>query len=340
MAFTQQQINDALVAELAARPGTTYEQMLAHATSTYGLTPGQVTEAYNAMSRAGNTVLVNTGEDGGPGTLHVDPGTVVDTTWWPDTPVYDPSRPPGSTNTSTGNNTNINTRVNTATTDLPLPAQLQRMNVDFGDGTAAVNPNWQNRVTVGAAGDDMIGVGDADYNSALIRNLRSASAQERSNNPGVSMIPNGAAGSSGPGAFTGSGGYAMNDIISALRSELAARPGSSYDALYNMANSAYGVNRNAFNDAYRALGLSVPASGGNALSPDRFSLDRATQKEIDDYNAYSAYRTGVLRSGSNANILSFADWLEQRDNPDADLPGLLDDVANVAKAGLGLSDGP
>jgi len=193
MAFTQQQINDALIAELAARPGTTYDQMLAHATSTYDLTPAQVTEAYNAMSRAGNTVLVDTGEDGGPGTLHVDPGTVVDTTWWPDTPVYDPSRPPGSTNTSTGNNTNINTRVNTATTDLPLPAQLQRMNVDFGDGTAAVNPNWQNRVTVGAAGSDMLGAGAANYNSELIKNLRIASAAPRSNNPGVSMIPNGAA---------------------------------------------------------------------------------------------------------------------------------------------------
>lgn len=341
MAYTQEQINNALVAELGARPGTTYEQMLAHATSTYGLTPAQVTEAYNAMSRADNTVLVDTGGDGGPGTLHVDPGTVVDTTWWPDTPVYDPSVPTGTPPAPPPPpRPPVAPPPRPSMPPPPSVGQLHRMNVNFGDGTAAVNPSWQNRVTVGAAGSDMVGAGDNFYASPLIQALRSDSAGKRSNNAGVALIPNGVDGAIGFASYTGSGNYPMNDIVSALRSEIGARPGSSYDALYNMANSAYGVNRDAFNNAYTALGLTVPSSGQNAFNPALLGQSSASQQQVDDYNDYRAYRTSALRNQGDINVLGFRDWLAQRNNPDADLPGLLDDVANVAKAGLGFSDSP
>lgn len=198
MAYTQDQINAALVAELEARPGTTYNDMMAHAMSTYGLSPSQVDAAYNAMSSGGNTVLQNTGAPLAPGALHVEPGTVFNDRWWPTGPVADPSAPPGTVR---------------PTTQVPPPppllngggssgaggvGQIPRQDavLNAGNGPSTL-PNWQARQTVGSAGSSMLGAGNADYGSELIKNLRIASAQPRSNNPGVAMIPNGAA---APGA--------------------------------------------------------------------------------------------------------------------------------------------
>ena len=47
--FTQDQINAALQAELAARPGTTYADLTRYAQQQYGLTPQEVISAYDAM---------------------------------------------------------------------------------------------------------------------------------------------------------------------------------------------------------------------------------------------------------------------------------------------------
>lgn len=49
MAYTQEQINAALAEELALRPGTSYEDMLAYATDAYGLSPDQVQNAFMAL---------------------------------------------------------------------------------------------------------------------------------------------------------------------------------------------------------------------------------------------------------------------------------------------------
>jgi len=52
---TQAEINAALAAELAARPGTSREALSAYAQSTYGLTPDQINAAYDALGSTGAT---------------------------------------------------------------------------------------------------------------------------------------------------------------------------------------------------------------------------------------------------------------------------------------------
>jgi len=56
MAYTQAEINAALVAELAARPNVPRESLTAYAQSTYGLTPAQINAAYDALN-ASSTVV-------------------------------------------------------------------------------------------------------------------------------------------------------------------------------------------------------------------------------------------------------------------------------------------
>ena len=53
---TQAEINAALAAELAARPGTSREALTAYAQSTYGLTPDQINAAYSALGSGSTTV--------------------------------------------------------------------------------------------------------------------------------------------------------------------------------------------------------------------------------------------------------------------------------------------
>jgi hypothetical protein len=52
---TQAEINAALAAELAARPGTSREALSAYAASTYGLTPAQINAAYASLGSTGGT---------------------------------------------------------------------------------------------------------------------------------------------------------------------------------------------------------------------------------------------------------------------------------------------
>jgi hypothetical protein len=54
---TQAEINAALAAELAARPGTSREALSAYAQSTYGLTPDQINAAYASLGSTGGTTV-------------------------------------------------------------------------------------------------------------------------------------------------------------------------------------------------------------------------------------------------------------------------------------------
>jgi hypothetical protein len=51
MAYTQEQINAALVAELAARPNTPQADLAAYAKATYGLSDAQIANAYSALNQ-------------------------------------------------------------------------------------------------------------------------------------------------------------------------------------------------------------------------------------------------------------------------------------------------
>ena len=62
MAYTQEQINAALVAELAARPNTPQADLAAYAKATYGLTDAQIANAYSALNQSAvnNNTTVDT----------------------------------------------------------------------------------------------------------------------------------------------------------------------------------------------------------------------------------------------------------------------------------------
>lgn len=115
----------------------------------------------------------------------------------------------------------------------------------------ALSPQWQNRVTVGAAGNEMTGPGNAQYESSLIEALRSSNPQRFSNNAGVAMTPN--------------------------------------------APNAPGVTD---------LDLSIYE--GAAFNPQPFELTPATKEQMENWNAYDAYRTGTLGGKS---LMSFEQWL-------------------------------
>lgn len=94
--------------------------------------------------------------------------------------------------------------------------QLKARTPAVGGGMPASRGYNMSRQTVGAAGNDMLGVGNADYQSELIKGLRGSSNERRSSNPGVSMIsmvPTGGSGGAGmPGG--GSSGGVFNPGIS------------------------------------------------------------------------------------------------------------------------------
>lgn len=249
MKYTQEQINRALAQELAARPGSSYDDILRHATSTYGVSPDQVEQAYfnyqrgqgmndadfNQWANANNWTeqdvfdARDTWLDSSEGQNWLnqmeDPlqREWANTFWVGDVPAAQKALNERKLGVNElVNNFGVSPNELNAVADrysvVPygsLPTQLAPTNptqqqLDAGiaprqldatqlpvkaGGAAAPagNPNWQERRTVGAAGNSMLGAGNADYNSELIKGLRIGSAQLRSNNPGVAMTPNAAA---------------------------------------------------------------------------------------------------------------------------------------------------
>lgn len=100
------------------------------------------------------------------------------------------------------------------------------------------------------AAQGMLGAGNANYNSALIRSLRQSSVTPFSSNPGVNFYAN-------------KGNTQSN--------------------------------------------WTPPAGQGSAFSPQVFNQRAATPQEINDYNAYSAYRSSSV--GASSPYLSIADWI-------------------------------
>jgi len=76
---TQAEINAALAAELAARPGTSREALSAYAQSTYGITPEQINAAYAALGSTGATNVSTGSTNVSTGATNVSTGGTAST---------------------------------------------------------------------------------------------------------------------------------------------------------------------------------------------------------------------------------------------------------------------
>lgn len=170
----------------------------------------------------------------------------------------------------------------------------QRASFTYGRPTAEFG-GWANRYTKGASGNEMLGAGDADYNSQLIQSLRQSSANTPfSQNAGVVFSPSttartpvtfnpgtGNAFDPQPFAQTAapnltsdeqltnsigrtqvpSEGWTVGQATTALANELALRPGSTEEALRIQALRYPGVTPELFQAAYQ----NVKGGGGGGV---------------------------------------------------------------------------
>lgn len=135
----------------------------------------------------------------------------------------------------------------------PNVSQFDTPTLDFNPEVAAVSNGgreWSAPETVGASNGQLMGAGNANYNSALIKSLRQNSMTPISTNPGVQVTPN-------------AGQTTVN--------------------------------------------WTPPAGIGSAFNPQIFNPRAATPQEINDYNAYSAYRSSAV--GGSSPYMSLVDWI-------------------------------
>lgn len=362
MAYTQEQINQALAEELSLRPGTSYEDLLNYATSTYGLGEDQVNAAYLDYNRdqGMDDVAFNewandagwTEQDvldardnwldtaDGQAWLQTLPELQQDwanTFWTGDmagaqnvldtnklTPeilqnVYGisgneigavadrygvvpfggaaPTKPPTNPTQQQQKN-GFGMWSNTGGGPM-LGGAGQRASFSYGQPTTEAG-GWSNRFTTGAAGNETLGAGNAQYGSDLIKALRQGSADTlRSNNAGVSMVPgltsrtpavfnpgagnafvppifqqttapalseNEALGNQIGSVTVPQDGWSVDQASRALANELTLRPGSTYDALRVQALRYPGMDAGLFDQAYQNVVGSTPKGGTQTTS--------------------------------------------------------------------------
>lgn len=119
------------------------------------------------------------------------------------------------------------------------------------DNSGSTYGGWKDRQTFGASDGQLMGAGNADYNSSLIKSLRQSSLTPFSSNNGVLMAPNMGA--------------------SSINSTQPSTP------------------------------------SGGAFNPQVLNPRAASDQEVADWNAYSAYRTNALNA--KTPILSMSEWL-------------------------------
>jgi len=157
MAYTQAEINAALVAELAARPNVPRESLTAYAQSTYGLTPAQINAAYDALN-ASSTAVTTGGTNVSTGGTNVSTGgTNVST---------------GATNTgllTQGQNLSLTNQVKTYS-----DAEVQKALKDLSylDPYASIKDIISAAQTYGISRDRVIkNISSFTYNSTIVDKL-------------------------------------------------------------------------------------------------------------------------------------------------------------------------
>ena len=164
MAYTQAEINAALVAELAARPNVPRESLTAYAQSTYGLTPAQINAAYDALN-ASSTAVTTGGTNVSTGGTNVSTGgTNVST---------------GGTNVSTGaTNTGLLTQgqnlslTNQVKTYSDAEVQKALKDLSYLDPYASIKDIISAAQTYGISRDRVIkNISSFTYNSTIVDKL-------------------------------------------------------------------------------------------------------------------------------------------------------------------------
>jgi hypothetical protein len=111
---------------------------------------------------------------------------------------------------------------------------------------------WKDRTNFGSSDGTLMGAGNANYNSSLIKSLRQNSMTPISTNPGVNIVPN---------------------------------------------------------QGVESSNWTPPSGTGSAFNPQVMNPRAATPQEVNDYNAYSAYRSSSV--GASQPYLSLTDWIAQ-----------------------------
>ena len=121
---------------------------------------------------------------------------------------------------------------------------------EWPGSSSATSGGWNARQVVGASKGDLMGAGNANYNSSLIKSLRQNSITPISTNPGV---------------------------------QLATSPGDTQS------------------------NWTAPTGQGSSFNPQVFNPRAASPQEVNDYNAYSAYRSSAV--GASQPYISLTDWI-------------------------------
>lgn len=314
MAYTQDQINAALQAELAARPGASYDAILQQA-GTFGLDPAQVAAAYDALYPQStiNQALMDE--------VAARPGASYDQLF------------------AAGQNYGVDANefnkawANMGFTNAGITDRNTDGVVDSGDVTAAdVQKALQSELTARPGSnygdlltmaDNVYGISPSTFNAGYDNYLQSAPAAPAANTgsaggatPTLLSVSNG--GRDWPGTGTSnSGGWNGRTVSGASNGNLMGAGNANYNSSLIRSlrqNSMTPISTNpgvqfAGSPGVEASGWQAPAGQGSAFNPQVFNPRAASPQEINDYNAYSAYRSSSV--GASNPYLSLTDWIAQ-----------------------------
>lgn len=154
--------------------------------------------------------------------------------------------------TTTGSNSGAATSSQNNVTG-QLTAGNQAMDTSGGSASGG---NWNARQAVGAADGSLMGAGNANYNSSLIRSLRQSSLTPFSTNTGVLMAPN-------QGASTSSMAPSMDQMGGAFNPQVL-NPRAASDQEVSDWNAYSTYRTNALNAKTPILSMSEWLAGGKS----------------------------------------------------------------------------
>jgi len=251
--FSAQQIANALRGELAARPGSSYDDLMGMATSAYGISPDQFNSGYALYQRGTPVPMTGASVSANPVEPTYESSLIqslrASSPTAPETPgvLWRNNKQNGSpidfslSDFGTGLNSNSGLSLNVQ------KLGNGRTNPNFSYSTDAINQALIDEVRArpGSTYDELLaaaegyGVTPDEFNTAF--------ANMGFTDYGLTDVNN--------DKVIDAKDLSTQDISSSLRSELTARPGSSYEALLDSATSVYGLSPEQFNAAWADMGF-------------------------------------------------------------------------------------